>query len=100
MDMHTNVKINGYVDATIDNSYALIRVTYRVKRGRKDYKIWLLPRDFRGTGIFPVCVSDKPNSQGLYNVLDMQNKVMFTQTKDVCIRFVKLANKDYYEAQG
>lgn len=41
MDM-TDVKIKGYCGAEIDNGFVLIRVVYRVKRGRKDYKIWLV----------------------------------------------------------
>jgi hypothetical protein len=95
LDMHSKVTIKSIEWAEIlGNDTVLIRVVYRVKHGRKDYKIWLLPADFRGTGIFPVAY----RRMGRYaDVITMQNEVMYTGSMSDCQEFVKIANKHFME---
>ena len=95
LDLYTNVRIKSIESAEISSDgIVLIRVVYRVKRGRKDYKLWALPSDFRGTGLFPLCYV---LTGGESRVLTMDNQVVFRGTVAECSRFVQCANKHYYE---
>jgi hypothetical protein len=94
LDMHTRVNIKSVDLLEVNGDTVFLKVTYRVKRGRKDYKIWLLPADFRGTGIFPLCYQRLPRYA---NVLDMHNNVLYTGTHSQCRDIVRLANKHYME---
>lgn len=97
LDLHSNVKIREIELAEIDeDGYTFFRVIYRVKRGRKDYKIWVLPEDLRGCDIFPLCYRRMAKYA---DVLDMHNNVIFTGSNSECKRFVQCANKRYFNPE-
>ena len=99
MDMHTEVTIKEFIDTDIVcRDIPMFRVTYRVKRGRKDYKIWLLPKDFIGTDLFPL--SYKIMNNGKYTeVFAMDNRLVYSGKTSYAINLVKLANKQYYSTK-
>jgi hypothetical protein len=97
LDLHSKVTIKSIERLELAHGdTVLLRVIYRVKRGRKDYKLWALPSDFRGTGIFPICYR-RMNSGRYGDVLDMNNNVLWTGDLSTCRTIVKIANKHYME---
>jgi hypothetical protein len=97
LDMHSKVRITNVNRLELAHGdTVLINVTYRVKRGRKDYKIWLLPSDFRGTGIFPLAYR---RMSRYADVLDMNNNVLYTGSFSECNKIVQIANRHYFEGR-
>lgn len=97
LDLHSNVKIKEIELAEIDgDGYTFFRVVYRIKRGRKDYKIWVLPEDLRECGIFPLSYRRMTKYA---DALDMHNNVIFTGSHSECRRFVQCANQRYYNSE-
>jgi hypothetical protein len=94
LDMHSQVKIQKILQVEYSNNTVLIQVSYKVRRGRKLYKIWLLPADFRGTGLFPICYRRMPRYA---DVLDMHDNVIYTGSMSVCREIVRIANRHYIE---
>lgn len=94
LDLHTNVTIKEIEQVElVQDEIVLLRIVYRVKRGRKDYKLWALPADFRGTGIFPLCYR---RMSRYADVLDMNNNIIYTGKFSECRKIVQCANKHYY----
>ncbi len=97
LDLHSKVKIKSVDLVEISSGIVFFRLTYRVKNGRKDYKIWVLPEDLQGTGIMPLCYR-RMLKYG--DVLDMSDNVLYTGKNSECRNIVMLANKRYYEYKG
>jgi hypothetical protein len=97
LDMHSKATIQEILQVEINNGYVFFQVSYKVKRGRKIYKIWLLADDFKETGLFPICF--RRMNQGRYgDVLDMHNNVIYTGSLLTCREIVVSANKRFMEA--
>jgi hypothetical protein len=94
LDLHSKVTIKSIERLELSNDVVLLRVMYRVKRGRKDYKLWALPSDFRGTGIFPLCYV---LTGGKSWILTMNNWKIFEGSVSECSKIVTIANKHYME---
>ena len=98
LDMHSKVTIQEVLEVEIDSDdYVLFHVSYKVKRGRKIYKIWLTAEDFQNTGIFPLCYRRMTKYA---DVLDMHNNVIYTGGFSTCKRIVQSANKRYYQGES
>jgi hypothetical protein len=96
LDMHTKVTIQEVLEVEINGNYVFFRVSYKVKRGHKIYKIWLLADDFTGTGLFPICYRRMNN--GRYgDVLDMHDNVIYTGKMSTCREIVIKANRRFLE---
>jgi len=93
LDLHSKITITEIVRSEITNDDVVsILIGYKVKRGSKIRQLWVLPSDFRGTGIFPVCYQ----WLGKYaNVLTLKDEVIYTGSHADCKKFVQIANKQY-----
>jgi hypothetical protein len=92
LDMHSKVKIQEVLEVELSSDTVFIRVSYKVKHGRKLYKIWLLPSDFRGTGIFPLSYRRMTKYA---DVLDANENVIYTGLQSTCRDIVKFGNEHY-----
>jgi hypothetical protein len=90
LDLHSKVTIQEVIETELTRDLVLIRVSYKVKRGRKLYRLWALPRDLKECGLFPLCYTKDGR------VLTYDNKVIYTGTVANCKKFVKIANTDHY----
>ena len=97
LDMHSNVRITEILEAGIFSNVPLIRVGYKVKRGRKTYKIWLLPDDFIGTGLFPLSYKWDNSTGKTSTVYTMDNQIVYSGKTSTALQIVDLSNKRYFE---
>lgn len=93
LDLHSKVTVKDFLDLEVTfGDVVLIKVSYRVKRGRKDYTIWALPRDLRGCGIFPL---RHEHLEKYGNVYSADSRLVYTGSNLFCKKVVKLANDDH-----
>lgn len=89
MDLHTRVNVLDVLQVNLDNDCVLFQVSYKVKRGRKVYKLWCLSEDLKGCGILPLVCHGQ-------DVLTQKNQVIYSGM--LAGKVTRITNRRYFQS--